>query len=287
VYGTASATTGNNYGVYGHSASENGRAVFGSASAGSGYTAGVYGRSYSDTGTGVEGWAWATSGATYGGNFTSTSVEGCGVYGRTTATTGINYGLYGETSSPSGYAGYFQGDVDITGSISKGGGSFLIDHPLDPENKLLRHNFVESPENLLIYRGKIRLNGSGEARVEMPDYFVALTKEDEASIHLTPVSIPTLVAAEWSDGFENFIVRGDPNLEVFWEVLADRDDPVIHQLGMPVEEIKGPGNKHCDRGELIYPEAYGYPKSRGRNSELHHREPESKDNNTEEYKAER
>jgi len=287
VYGTASATTGNNYGVYGHSASETGRGVFGSNSAGSGYTAGVYGRSYSDTGTGVEGWAWATSGITCGGNFSSTSTEGRGVYGRTTATTGINYGVYGETSSPSGYAGYFQGDVDIAGSISKGSGSFLIDHPLDPENKLLRHNFVESPENLLIYRGKTRLDETGESRVDMPDYFVALTREDDASIHLTPVSTPTLVAAEWSDGFNSFIVRGTPDLEVFWEVLADRDDPVIHQLGRPVEEAKGPDNKHCGTGELIYPEAYGYPESRGRNYELHSRKPWNEDTITGKQEADR
>ena len=47
-------------------------------------------------------------------------------------------------------------------------------------------------------------------------------------------------------------------------VMADRDDPVIHQLHRPVEEDKGPDNKLCDRGQLLYPTAYGYPESMGK-----------------------
>src|SRR5262245_7688863 len=51
-----------------------------------------------------------------------------------------------------GKAGVFGGDVtvqgnlDVIGNVSKGGGSFKIDHPLDPENKFLFHSFVESPD---------------------------------------------------------------------------------------------------------------------------------------------
>ncbi len=34
------------------------------------------------------------------------------------------------------------GDLSITGSLSKGGGGFKIDHPLEPEKKYLSHSFV-------------------------------------------------------------------------------------------------------------------------------------------------
>jgi hypothetical protein len=55
--------------------------------------------------------------------------------------------------------GYFSGNVQITGSISKGGGSFKIDHPLDPENKYLYHSFVESPDMKNIYDdGKVSVD---------------------------------------------------------------------------------------------------------------------------------
>ena len=190
------------------------------------------------------------------------SPSGTGVWAASTNS----YGIFGQSSY--GWAGYFSGPVHITGSLSKGSGSFVIDHPLDPENKLLRHNFVESPENLLIYRGKAKLNANGEAIVEMPDYFKALTKEEEASIHLTPVGRPFLTGAEWNNDFSGIIIYGDPNRNVFWEVLADRDDPVIHELGRPVEVEKGGENTLCEKGKLLYPEAYGYPESMGRDYEM-------------------
>jgi hypothetical protein len=177
---------------------------------------------------------------------------------------GSGIAVWGQNDA-GGDAAYFYGDVSIIGWITKDGGSFLIDHPLDPENKLLRHNFVESPENLLIYRGEVHLDGAGEAVVELPGYFEALTDEEGASIHLTPVGRPFLTGAEWNPGNRSFTVFGEANRGVFWEVLADRDDPVIRQHAHPVEEQKGPDNKFCDRGELLHPAAYGYPETMGRN----------------------
>jgi len=45
-----------------------------------------------------------------------------------------------------GLAGFFFGNVQVSGTLSKGAGAFKIDHPLDPENKYLSHSFVESPD---------------------------------------------------------------------------------------------------------------------------------------------
>jgi hypothetical protein len=65
----------------------------------------------------------------------------------------------------------------VTGTLTKGGGMFKIDHPLDPENKYLSHSFVESPDMMNIYNGIIRLNALGEAWVVLPDYFEALNRD--------------------------------------------------------------------------------------------------------------
>jgi hypothetical protein len=46
------------------------------------------------------------------------------------------------------------GNVTITGSLSKGSGSFKIDHPLKPETHHLVHSFVEAPQADNIYRGR-------------------------------------------------------------------------------------------------------------------------------------
>lgn len=159
-------------------------------------------------------------------------------------------------------AGDFHGDVLISGSISKGSGSFLIDHPLDPENKLLRHNFMEAPENLVVYRGKAKLDLTGETIVDLPAYFEALTKENEATVTLTSIGKPFLTGYEWNHGFKSFKIYGEPGREVSWVVYADRDDPVIHQLARPVEEEKNENNPYCEKGKLLYPEAYGYPESK-------------------------
>lgn len=183
-------------------------------------------------------------------------IDGAGVYGYSYD----GYGIWARAST--GTAGYFSGgswaarfngDVHIYGTLSKAHGSFVIDHPLDPENKILRHMFVESPENLCLYRGKVTLDASGEAVVTLPSYFAALTKEEEATVSLTSIGRPFLAGYEWQSDYTAFTVYGEPGREVSWVTYADRDDPAARKLTRPVEEEKGPDNKLCDRGRLLNP----------------------------------
>jgi hypothetical protein len=61
------------------------------------------------------------------------------------------------------------GAVSIVGSLSKGSGSFRIDHPLESmtETHQLVHSFVEAPQADLYYRGKIKLvNGKAQANID-------------------------------------------------------------------------------------------------------------------------
>jgi len=193
------------------------------------------------------------------------------------------FGVYGYKQSFPGYAGYFDGvlraeytlevdwsadfyhnawiagDLMVEGYILNKKGAGVSDHPLDPENKLLRHNFLESPERLVVYRGSARLDGDGQTEVAMPDYFVALTAEDGATVSLTPVGRPFPVGYEWLAGQDRFRIYGQSDGEVAWMVMAQRDDPVARNSRRPVEEDKGPDNELCNRGELLDPEAHGYP----------------------------
>ena len=75
-----------------------------------------------------------------------------------------------------GSAGEFIGDVSVSGTLTKGGGSFKIDHPLDPANKYLSHSFVESPDMMNIYNGNVTTDANGEATVALPAYFAALNR---------------------------------------------------------------------------------------------------------------
>ena len=62
------------------------------------------------------------------------------VYGH---ATNYSIAVLGDASYSSAgtanYAGYFLGDVYVSGTLSKGGGTFKIDHPQDPENKFLTY----------------------------------------------------------------------------------------------------------------------------------------------------
>ncbi len=174
--------------------------------------------------------------------------------------TGTKYaGYFTASGGGTSYAGYFEGNVYVGGSLTKTHGGFLIDHPLDPYNKTLRHGFVESPEDLCLYRGKIRLDLKGRATVKMPEYFPILTKEEEATVTLTPIGKkPILLSYEWNSKFTAFTIFGEPGAQAAYIVLADRDDPSIQHLRRPVEEEKG--NGHFEKGKLLFPEAYGQPR---------------------------
>lgn len=65
-----------------------------------------------------------------------------------------NFGI--GTTSPSEKLDV-SGNVTISGSLSKGSGSFKIDHPLKPETHHLVHSFVEAPQADNIYRGRVDL----------------------------------------------------------------------------------------------------------------------------------
>ncbi len=62
------------------------------------------------------------------------------------------------------------GAVSVAGALSKGSGSFKIDHPLEAKKDThhLVHSFVEGPQADLIYRGKLALV-DGSATVNLDD----------------------------------------------------------------------------------------------------------------------
>src|SRR5205823_6946889 len=115
----------------------------------------------------------------------TTVAGGHGVYG--SAPPG-GIGVVGMNTSSSGLAGSFFGNVVVAGMLSKGSGSFKIDHPLDPANKYLSHSFVESPDMMNVYNGNVLLDAKGEAWISLPDYFEALNQDFR--YQLTPIGAP-------------------------------------------------------------------------------------------------
>jgi hypothetical protein len=165
------------------------------------------------------------------------------------------YGIYAAASSATvNYAGYFSGDVNVTGTLSKGGGAFKIDHPLDPENKYLQHSFVESPDMMNVYNGNITTDGAGYAVVTLPDYFAALNKDFRYQLTVIRSFAQAIVAEEISGN--TFTIQTDkPHIKVSWQVTGIRQDKWADANRIKVELDKRPE----DRGKYLHPEAYNLP----------------------------
>jgi len=290
-YGVAGLSTagtpGFNAGVYGEGTGPGGTGVFGGGLAYgvAGVTRteggnGVYGEGLiGNVGTGVNG-----MGLTYGvlGNGGTHGVFGhgeIGVYGDSTATdgrgvigvasTGANaFGVWGKSTS--GFAGFFEGKVQVTGMLIKPAGSFMIDHPLDPENKYLYHSFVESPDMMNIYNGNVVLGDNGEATVILPEWFEALNKDFRYQLTCVGGFAQIYVAEEIANNSFK-ISGGRPGLKVSWQVTGIRKDPYAEKYRISVEGDK----PDRERGFYLHPEVYGQPEEksvvRARHPEMYQR----------------
>jgi hypothetical protein len=288
IYGSANyyanTNVGNKYGVQGIATyGLNNYGVYGIASAYSGTNGKAWGGYFSGKQTGVYGSADSASfGQTYLGSFykeavgvfgTATMANGfsnqanIGVAGVSTATPGyFNIGMLGQASgatynyaivgsAPTGvgnYAGYFEGNVDIAGNLSKSGGTFKIDHPLDPENKYLIHSFVESPDMMNVYNGNITTDANGFATVDLPSYFEAENKDFK--YQLTVIGTFAQAIIKEKVNANKFVIQtNQPNVEVSWQVTGVRKD-VWANANRVIPEMEKSAQ---DKGNYIHPELYG------------------------------
>ena len=164
------------------------------------------------------------------------------------------YGLYA-SSSGAGLAGYFNGNVTVSGTLSKSAGSFKIDHPLDPEHKYLLHSFVESPDMKNVYDGTAILDAQGEAEVELPDWFEALNRDFRYQLTAIGTPGPNLYIARKITGNRFTIGGGAPGGEVSWQVTGIRHDAYADQNRIPIELAKAPD----EVGKYLHPKAFNQP----------------------------
>jgi len=260
-------------------------AIEGIATAPKGYTTGVYGQSSAPKGSGVYGRSNATTGGTgVLGVTNGTSANAFGVFGVSTSPGGVGvYGISGGTAgsfentsgaglilagtSGSNYTtmftvdasgnGFYAGNLNVTGTLTKGGGSFKIDHPLDPANKYLSHSFVESPDMMNVYNGNITTDRHGLATVNLPDYFEALNGDFRYQLTVIGQFAQAIVAKKIAAN--RFVIRTNkPTVEVSWQVTGIRHDAYASRYRIPVEEDKAAG----EQGYYLHPEVFGQPESK-------------------------
>jgi hypothetical protein len=299
VVGRTNSITGVNFGVLGLSQSSVGRGVYGLASGFSGVNYGVYGETNSTAGyagyfagrVGINA-GTAPQGDLQIGQANDASAMRFGNSGArhhlisnremvfdTFDTDGVLMGnpifywrrnptQFDENTGPvdlmrlgeTGNLTVF-GNAAVIGILSKGGGSFKIDHPLDPENKYLYHSFVESPDMMNVYNGNATTDGAGYATVDLPEWFEALNRDFRYQVTVIDdgdAFVLAKVAREVRDN--RFVLRTSvPHTKVSWQVTGIRKDPFAEKHRIPVEEAKPEG----ERGTYLHPQEWGQPADKG------------------------
>ncbi|KUM99078.1 hypothetical protein AQI95_40965 [Streptomyces yokosukanensis] len=247
--------------MFGHSDGSGSAGVFGSSSQGPG----VMGKGAAGQ-PGLLG-ATLSGSAVFARSEDGTGVEAQGTANGVLATATTGAGVFATASDAAGTAliangtnaAALEGDVRVFGQLFKSGGGFQIDHPQDPEHRVLSHSFVESSERKNIYDGMAVLDDQGQETVTLPSWFTALNTD--LRFQLTPLDAPApnihVARHDTGDGFD--IRGGPPGLEVCWQVTGVRADAwaLAHPLA---EEEDKPAEEH---GSYLHPEAFGEPAEKG------------------------
>ena len=192
-------------------------------------------------GTGTDSYGLEADGEQYG-------VFGSGFYGvygsgeLGTYGSGQQYGAYalsGETGifADGNPAGYFDGNVNVTGTVTRSAATTRIDHPLDPENRWLTHAGVESPESKSVYDGTVVLDRDGEATVALPAYVSKLNSDFRYQLTCIGRHAPVYVSSEVRKGRFR-IAGGRAGLKVSWQVTGVRRDDYARAHPVEVEIAK-------------------------------------------------
>ena len=222
---------------------------------------------------------YSNTGVTGYGNGSSSFKFGVSGYINGTAPTGVSAAIYGvdNINTSATYGGFFSGRVRVTnnlivdgfaqiiGTVFAQGGltttgtkNFTIDHPLDPENKILRHASIESNEVLNQYSGNIITDASGLASVILPNYFETLNKDFRYQLTVMGSFAQAIIKKEV---FNNqFIIKSNrPNVKVSWQITGVRNDRNMQYAPFVAETEKEEKNK----GKYMNPEAFGKSKTQG------------------------
>ena len=119
------------------------------------------------------------------------------------------------------------------------------------------------PEPQNAYNGVVTTNASGEAWVQLPDYFGEINKDFRYTLTVVDDTdsdqfVMAKVAREIRDN--KFKIKTNaPRIKVSWEVKAIRNDLWVRKYGAPTETPK----VGREKGLYQHPELYGKPKEFG------------------------
>lgn len=217
----------------------------------------IVGRNDAVNGYGLHGFTTAAdSTAVYGRQGVNGALNGSAIRGDIIPSGGAGIGVYGQATGNSQYAMYANGDHGGSGAKS-----FVIDHPFDPLNKLLRHFCTEGSQPLNAYSGSTRTGSDGFAWITLPAYVEEINKDFRYQLTVIDDSDDFVLAKVTKEIEGNrFQVRTSrPGVKVSWRVEGVRND--LHMRSRDLrDEYEKPANW---KGKYIRPDLYRMPANRG------------------------
>jgi hypothetical protein len=166
----------------------------------------------------------------------------------------------------------FLNDVSVSRTLTAHEKQFVIDHPLDPENRCLKHVSVESSERAVVYSGNVECDKEGNATVRLPDWMEALAGDFRYQLTCVGGHSTVYVSDEIRDNSFG-IAGGAAGQRVSWQVTGVRQDAWAKAHEFVIEEDK----PEDERGHYLSPEAFGQDLTASvhwvRNEELRKRHP--------------
>jgi hypothetical protein len=165
----------------------------------------------------------ANGSATFAGTMEARNIDGKRPAG---STSDVFAGFAGTSATSRIFA---NGNATFNGAVSKGSGSFRINHPLKPETHHLVHSFVEGPQADNIYRGKVDLvDGTATVNIDTvagmtEGTFAALNREIQC--FTTNETGWTAIKGSVTGNLLTIVAQDDTCTDtISWLVIGERQD---------------------------------------------------------------
>ena len=180
------------------------------------------------------------SGSTHAGLFSGCSTSGdtgdlYGIYAYSdNDTSGFKYAGYFSKSGGGNYAGFFSGNVYVSGTLSATTKSFIQPHK-DDSTKEIVYVSLEGPEHAVFIRGNAALK-DGVSVIKMPEHWQQVAAEKGITVNLTPEGAwaPLYVKSKSKSEVVVRVASGGPeDVSFSYCIMAQRDGFQEHE---PIQE---------------------------------------------------
>jgi hypothetical protein len=135
-------------------------------------------------------------------------------------------------------AGYFEGDVTVSGILYTPNSILQWDHPETPARRWYRQAVIGSFEQVSVIGGNAVTDANGRVRVKVATLFAR--HHTDIRYQVTPLGEyqQVYVAAKLDRGGRFTIAADRPGLEVSWQLTGVRTDPAARDQPLRVEARK-------------------------------------------------